>query len=230
MKSFLETHNARARAAYHELPSRLKEDYGIEEVVLAGGYGYRQIAELVQNGADAVLEAHEHDAQLAEGNRIHVLLRESRLYVANTGAPLSEEGLESLLMSHASPKHGNQIGRFGLGFKSLLRLGGRIDLYTKSSGAIRFDPVRCQEELRCEFGATEAPGLRLAWPIDGYERDSDEVLGKFDWAETIVRVEVQTSAILQHLREEICAFPAEFLIFFPFAREAHPRRRGEAIP
>jgi superfamily II DNA or RNA helicase len=219
MKSFLEAHNNRAIASYRALPSRLKEDYGIEEVVLAGGYGYRQIAELVQNGADAVLEAHEHDAQLAEGNRIHVLLRESRLYVANTGAPLSEEGLESLLMSHSSPKRGNQIGRFGLGFKSLLRLGGRIDLYTKASGAIRFDPVRCQDELRCEFGVTEAPGLRLAWPIDECERDSDEVLGKFDWAETIVRVEVQTSAILQHLREEIRAFPAEFLIFFPLPTE-----------
>ncbi len=38
-------------------PGLLKEHFGIEETVLAGGYGYRQILELVRNGADALLEA-----------------------------------------------------------------------------------------------------------------------------------------------------------------------------
>ena len=59
--------------------------------VLAGGYGYRQILELVQNGADAILAAHEAGQPPEDGNQIHVLLRDSRLYVANTGAPLSEQ-------------------------------------------------------------------------------------------------------------------------------------------
>ena len=134
--------------AYNECPADISEHFGIEQTVLAGGYGYRQILELVQNGADAILEAHEAGEPPTDGDRIHVLLRDSRLYVANTGTPLSEQGVEALLGSHSSPKRGNQIGRFGLGFKSLLRLGGKIDLFTKTSGAVRFDPRRCRDELK----------------------------------------------------------------------------------
>jgi len=215
MRSFIESHNAALRDAYRNLPSLLKEHHGIEQTVLAGGYGYRQVMELIQNGADAILEADEHGAPPGYGNRIHVLLRESRLYVANTGAPLSEEGVDALLSSHSSPKRGNQIGRFGLGFKSLLRLGGPIDIFTRGSGAIQFDPTRCRDELRREFNVTEAPALRLAWPLEESERCHDIVLGQLRWAETIVRVEVQTHEILDHLGEEIRAFPAEFLLFFP---------------
>ena len=215
MRSFIENHNAARRNAYHELPSDLREHHGIEQTVLAGGYGYRQVMELIQNGADAILEAHEHGMPHASSNRVHVLLQESSLYVANTGAPLSEDGVDALLSSHSSPKRGNQIGRFGLGFKSLLRLGGPIDLFTSASGAIRFDPARCRDDLKRDFNVIEAPGLRLAWPLEESERRCDIVLGQFEWAETIVRVKVQTHEILDHLRKEIHDFPAEFLLFFP---------------
>ena len=44
---------------YEADPRRLKEDAGGEATVLAGGYGYRQVIELVQNGADAILEESE---------------------------------------------------------------------------------------------------------------------------------------------------------------------------
>ncbi len=199
--------------AYSKFKADIREHYGIEQTVLAGGYGYRQVLELVQNGADAILEAHEDDLSLADGNRIHVTLRDSNLYVANTGAPLSEEGVEALLMSHSSSKRGNQIGRFGLGFKSLLRLGGKIDLFTKASGGIRFDPERCCRELREEFNVPVAPGLRLAWPLEGAERDDDPVLREFPWAETIARAEVRSTDLLEHLRQEIRAFPSEFVLF-----------------
>jgi hypothetical protein len=37
------------------------------------------------------------------------------------------------------------------------------------------------------------------------------------WAETIVRAEVRGKEIYEHLRQEIRAFPAEFLLFFPVA-------------
>jgi superfamily II DNA or RNA helicase len=193
----------------------LREHYGIEETVLAGGYGYRQILELVQNGADAILEAQESGIPPTGGNRIDMLLRGSRLYVANTGAPLSPEGMDALLRSHSSPKRGNQIGRFGLGFKSLLRLMGRIDLFTRASGAIRFDPHRCRNELKQQFNVGDAPALRLAWSLDESERETDNTCSELAWAETIVRVEVGAQEALEHLRQEIRAFPAEFLLFFP---------------
>lgn len=215
MKSFLERRNESLRQAYRDLPSLLREHYGIEQTVLAGGYGYRQVMELIQNGADAIIEAYENGVPPAVGNRIHVLLRESHLYVANTGAPLSEDGLDALLSSHSSPKRGNQIGRFGLGFKSLLRLDGRIDLFTKASGAIRFDPERCRRELREKFGVTNTPGLRLAWPLEESDCTADAVLGGLTWAETIVRVDIRAGDFVEHLRSEIRAFPSEFLLFLP---------------
>src|SRR6478609_2616055 len=113
MNEFLRKHNERRFAAYRECPQDLREHHGIEETVLAGGYGYRQILELVQNGADAILEGQNGSLHRSSENRIQVLLRDSYLYVANTGAPLSEEGVDALLSSHSSPKRGNQIGRFG---------------------------------------------------------------------------------------------------------------------
>ena len=102
-----------------------------------------------------------------------------------------------------------------MGFKSLLRLGGRIDLFTKASRAIRFDPQRCREELNERFGVLEALALRLAWPLEESERSDDCILTQLSWAETIVRVEVRVLEILEHVRREIGAFPAEFLLFFP---------------
>lgn len=217
MKAFLEQINAKRLRSYDADPGLLKEHFGIEETVLAGGYGYRQILELVQNGADALLEAQERGDGVNDDGRIHVQLRGSRLYVANTGAPLSKEGLDALLRSHSSPKRGNQIGRFGLGFKSLLKLNGRIDVFTRASGAIRFDPERCRAELRQQFQVTEAPGLRLAWALPPDERVADPLCAELAWAETIVRVEVGSESLLQHIRQEIRSFPGEFLLFFPIA-------------
>jgi len=202
--------------AYEAASGDIREHFGIEETVLAGGYGYRQILELVQNGADAILEAHEARAEHATiPDRMEVLLRGSHLYVANTGAPLSRDGVESLLRSHSSPKRGNQIGRFGLGFKSLLGLQGKIDVFS-STFAFRFDPERCRKELRDRFGVMNSPGLRLAWRLEGNaEADKDPTLASMAWATTVVRAEISADSILVHLRNEIRDFPSEFLLFLP---------------
>lgn len=241
LKAFVELHNQSLLKAYTAHLSLIREHHGIEQTVMAGGYGYRQILELVQNGADAILEAHENEVAARSRNRVQVLLRGNRLYVANTGAPLSHEGVAALLSSHSSPKRGNQIGRFGLGFKSLLALGGTIDLFTRTSGAIRLDPARCRRMLRERFELASTPGLRLAWPLDERERLEDRELAGFGWAETVVRVGVESADTLQHLKQEIRSFPAEFLLFFPIpvelvlddddqpARELGVRPEGETL-
>jgi hypothetical protein len=64
---------------------------------------------------------------------------------------------------------------------------------------------------------TEAPGLRLAWALPPDERAADPLCAELAWAETIVRVEVDSESLLQHIRQEIRSFPAEFLLFFPIA-------------
>lgn len=213
MNQLIEELRTKRLAAYSELPDDIREHFGIEQTVLAGGYGYRQVLELVQNGADAILEEHEGGRNSASENRIHVILRDSHLYVANTGARLSEDGLRALLRSHSSPKRGNQVGRFGLGFKSLLRLGGRIDLFTKVSGGIRFDPEKCRQELKSTFGVADAPGLRLAWALEKCECEADPMIRELSWAETIVRAEISAPGVLEHLKQEISSFPSEFVLF-----------------
>jgi superfamily II DNA or RNA helicase len=221
--------------AYRIERGDIREHYGIEQTVLAGGYGYRQVLELVQNGADAILEA-EAAGEGPDGvRRIHVLLLGDRLYTANTGAPLSAEGVDALLQSHSSPKRANQIGRFGLGFKSLLRLGGRLDVLS-TSGSLRFDPDRCRRELREEFRVEEAPGLRLAWPLDtNEERRLDPRLAAFEWAATVVRAEIRVqdqTQVHDHLRQEIEHFPAEFVLFLPVPVTLHLEVHGggESVP
>jgi superfamily II DNA or RNA helicase len=211
----LKKFNNQRLKSYYEDPGLIEEHYGIEETVIAGGYGYRQVLELVQNGADALLEYSDYESPRGDQSRIHVVLHGRRLYVANTGAPLSVDGLDALLRSHSSPKRGNQIGRFGLGFKSLLKLRGQVDLFTRNTGAIRFDPERCRLELQKRFGVTNAPRLRLAWPLGDEERRADPVCTDLTWAETIVRIEIGTDDLVEHIRHEIRTFPAEFLLFFP---------------
>lgn len=200
--------------AYKESPGDIKEHFGIEQGALAGGYGYRQVLELVQNGADAILEAYSTGDNLDNRSRIEVVLEGTHLYVANTGAPFSEEGIDALLRSHSSTKRGIQIGRFGLGFKSLLRLGGRIDI-TSGQIAFRFDPEKCREELRKQFNVSDVPGLRLAWSVDEYHAAT--LRKRFPWATTVVCAEIKAGDFLDHLQSEIREFPAEFLLFLPVA-------------
>jgi len=216
LNGVIESLNASRLAAYDQCRHDLAEHHGIEQTILAGGYGYRQILELVQNGADAILDA---DTKEDANSRIAVVLKDHALYVANTGSPLSEKGLIALLSSHSSPKRGNEIGRFGLGFKSLLRLGGKIDIASKATGGVRFDPERCREELQHRFSAEQAPALRLAWPLG--EEQNASLLSEFSWAETVVRAEIKADSFESHLAEEIRAFPEEFLLFLDAPIEIH---------
>lgn len=209
MREYIERERDATKNAYRAQRRLLTEHYGIEEQVLAGGQEYRQIIELVQNGADAVLE-HYHNGNEGKG-RIEVILTDKHLYVANTGAPVGEVGFGTMLSSHASHKRGDQIGRFGLGFKSLLRLGGPIDVFTRKSGTVRFDPERCRKELREEFCEENAPGLRLAWYGEN-GADGDEIVNQCCWAETIVRTAYREED-REPLSHEIRHFSAEFGLF-----------------
>jgi len=212
MNDFIDQSREERLQVYRASLGDIREDFRIEQVALAGGYGYRQALELVQNGADAILEAHEAGACQDGQPRIEVLLDSSCLYVANTGAPFSEEGIDALLRSHSSPKRGNQIGRFGLGFKSLLRLGGKIDI-ASGQAAFGFDPERCRAELRDQFKVQDAPGLRLTWVLD--EDRAGDLRSRFPWATTVVCAEIRAESFHDHLRKEIQGFPAEFLLFLP---------------
>ena len=202
---------------YQNIPDEVRDHYETEIEALAGGYSYRQVLELVQNAADAILE-NATSANTASG-RIVLRLAGNRLYAANTGAPLSHDGIIALLSARSSPKRKNQIGRFGIGFKSLLGLGGAIDVFSRSI-CLRFDPALCGKTIRERLALPPdhpAPGLRLAWPIESdSEFRADSVLHEMShWAITIVRADIAEERLVAHVRDELGAFPGEFLLFLP---------------
>ncbi len=75
----------------------MDEDAGQEMNLAHGGYGRRQLLELVHNGADAMLAM--------PGGRIHVVLTTDHLYCANQGDAVDEDGIRALLHAHISHKH-----------------------------------------------------------------------------------------------------------------------------
>ena len=201
---------SRRLRAYEAQPRDANEHYGTEIEVLSGGYAYRQLYELVQNAADAIHEAGE------PMGKILVRLEEGRILVANTGAPLDEDGIYALLNARSSQKRGGQIGRFGIGFKSLLKLGGIVDIVSRSVG-LRFEPEWCRNEIRRHLGLSEnakAPGMRLAKVIDPNDQgnlflEHDEL----SWATTIVDAEITDKKTYSRLLDEIENFPQEFVLF-----------------
>ena len=214
LSQFVHEECERRLRAYEAQPRDAAEHFETENEVLSGGYAYRQLYELVQNAADAILEAAEPKG------RIHVRLSPNRLEAANTGAALDEPGIVALLNARSSPKRGNQIGRFGIGFKSLLKLGGRVDLTSRSVG-LRFDPEACRDRIRRHLGLAKdapAPGMRLAEVLDPTAESSPLFSSsRWSWATTVVSAEISDDAAFDRLSQEISDFPAEFLLFLPSA-------------
>ncbi len=211
--------------AYEAQPRDATEHFETENEVLSGGYAYRQLYELVQNAADAILEAAEPQG------RIHVRLFPNRLEAANTGAALDKPGIVALLNARSSPKRGNQIGRFGIGFKSLLKLGGRVDMTSRSVG-LRFDPKACRDRIRRHLGLTKdalAPGMRLAEVLDPAAENSPlSKSSRWNWATTVVSAGIADEAAFERLSQEIADFPAEFLLFLPSAISLEMEVEGAA--
>jgi hypothetical protein len=138
-------------AGWRSSPTRLREDTNAEEDLVLGGYRDRLLIELAQNAADAA----------GDGGGIRVSIVDNELRVANTGEPLTRQGVESLASLRASAKqHG--IGRFGVGFAAVLTVSDAPRIVS-TSGGIAFDAAR----TRVEVGdADRVPVLRLAWPTD----------------------------------------------------------------
>src|SRR4051812_38338666 len=76
--------------AYRAKPNLIEQDAGIEISNVEGGYGKKQLNELVQNAADALL---------GHGGSIALVLAGGTLYAANEGRPLSKSGIETLMAS-----------------------------------------------------------------------------------------------------------------------------------
>ncbi|MFV5994595.1 DEAD/DEAH box helicase family protein [Streptomyces sp. NPDC056231] len=180
--------SSRVLQTYAVDPGLVAEHANGERRITQGGYGDRQLFELVQNAADEISDE--------PGGRVCVVLTENHLYCANEGNPVTPEGAETILRMSMSKKRGGQIGRFGVGVKSVLVVTDAPEFFSKT-GSFGFDRAWSYEQIKAVSGVTarygpefDAPVLRMARPLDAQaERASDHVLNELlDWATTVVRL------------------------------------------
>ena len=166
---FIVRETKKSLKAYREQPRLVTEHARIEQDTAQGGYANRQLFELVQNSADALLDA-------PDGKSILIRLTDDFLYCADDGLPIDEEGVEGLMFDRMSSKRTTAaIGRFGRGFKSVLGVTDAPEFYSRT-GSFRFDKARAAERIAHVASADRYPVLRLPEPIDPakqLERDED---------------------------------------------------------
>ncbi|WP_042369635.1 sacsin N-terminal ATP-binding-like domain-containing protein [Streptacidiphilus neutrinimicus] len=215
----------RAIDAYRANPNLITEHANHEESIRVGGYSNRTLLELVQNAADAMSGADEH----AEGaGRIEIILDldHQTLYCANAGRPLSLTGLTTLAHAYLSGKRGDEIGRFGLGFKSVLAVTDAPQVFSRSV-SLQFGSPKAKAAIASVGSAARRlPVLRTATQI-GAEAEfaADRILTELaEWAVTIVKLPRVSK--LEHLRAEIEDFRSDFLLFVNDVREVRLRVIG----
>ncbi|MDO8119715.1 helicase-related protein [Isoptericola sp. b490] len=204
----MDDHRRRALDAYRANPLLVGEHAGQEDSFRTGGYADRQVLELVQNAADAL-------ARSGGRGRVEIHLVDGVLYCANEGAAFSEKGLVAVCQAYMSDKDGDDIGRFGLGFKSVLGVTDSPAVFSRSV-SFAFDARESKALLESIApGLPAYPVLRLPEHRDPEaEFSSDPVLAELSqWATTVVRLPVGRAA--ERLERDLVGFPSGFLLFAP---------------
>ncbi|WP_062378863.1 sacsin N-terminal ATP-binding-like domain-containing protein [Demequina pelophila] len=217
----IEAQFGRAIAAYRANPNLITEHARHEESIRTGGYANRTLLELVQNAADAM-------AGEASGGRVEIVLdpEKATLYCANEGRPFSKQGIIAIEHAHLSAKRGDEIGRFGLGFKSVLAVTGRPQVFSRSV-SFEFNSPVARSAVTSIIGAHESlPALRTATAVDaGREFGNDGTLRDLaTWATTIIKLPDVTN--IGRLKHDIESFDSEFLLFVTAVREIRLRVLG----
>ncbi|GAB2735008.1 molecular chaperone Hsp90 [Salinifilum aidingensis] len=204
--------------AWESSPTRFREDANAEEDLRLGGYRERLFVELAQNAADAAAAAERPGA-------LRVEFEQGLLRVANTGVPLTADGVAALASLRASAKRtGTEIGRFGVGFAAVLSVSDEPAVVS-TTGGVAFSAERTRaeaarlpgpdEELQRRQGAV--PVLRLAWPAD--ERPPEGFA-------TEVRLPLRSDVDVEELRAALVEQVADLLLALPALREV---RCGERV-
>ncbi|MET7875755.1 DEAD/DEAH box helicase family protein [Micromonospora profundi] len=211
--------------SYRAKPDLIKEHANHEESIRVGGYANRTLLELVQNAADAMAgNADEGE----NAGRVEIVLDTvgGALYCANGGRPFSKRGLIAITHAHLSGKRGDEIGRFGLGFKSVLAVSNAPQVFSRSV-SFEFNSPQAQSAIaEVGLGVKRYPVLRTATTIDPVAAfGHDPVLsGLAEWAATIVKLPNVSS--IPRLRREITGFSSHFLLFVGAVREVRLRIVG----
>lgn len=192
---------------YREDSKLLEEHVRQESSFRTSGYSRRQVTELVQNAADAIYKS-------GTRGKIELVLTEDHLYCANDGKAFERAGVEAITHAYLSDKRGGEIGRYGLGFKSVLAVSENPQIFSRSA-SFQFGSPAAREVLKTlDTVEGDTPVLRLATPLDyTVAAEHDNVLRQLGaWATTIVRLPLSRDAgLVEQLRE----FQTQFLIFTP---------------
>lgn len=203
---FVNSETESALAAYTVRPDLIREHSNIELSISQSGYGRKQLNELIQNAADAMR---------VDGGRIRIVLTDKALYCANEGEPFTSSGFQTLMLSHSSDKRDDQIGRFGLGFKSVLQISDQPQIYSRSA-SIGWSTERSRQLLEPKMpGLDHYPTLRLAEPLDPLSAASNdsELAELMSWATTVVKLPLRLN--VTWVGKELSDFPHHFLLFSP---------------
>jgi hypothetical protein len=166
----------RVLSGWAAAPVRFREDANAEEDYALGGYRDRLVVELAQNAADAARRAGVPGSLLLA---LRELDGRAVLVAANTGSPLTPEGVQALATLRASDKRDEDaVGRFGVGFSAMLSVTDEPAIVSRSGG-VRFSAADTAALVR-EY-AVSSPGLaeelarrdghvpvlRLPFPVEG---------------------------------------------------------------
>ncbi|MEU7433714.1 DEAD/DEAH box helicase family protein [Streptomyces sioyaensis] len=216
----------RAIASYRANPHLISEHANHEESIRVGGYANRTLLELVQNAADAMAGVSDEQGEFA--GRVEIVLdtESQTLYCANAGRPFSKSGLTAITHAHLSGKRGDEIGRFGLGFKSVLAVSDAPEVFSRSVSFEFNSPAALTELAEITPTARRYPVLRTATVVDPVAAFvADPILAELaTWASTIVKLSHASS--LGRIRREIEEFSSEFLLFAGAVREVKLRVLG----
>lgn len=202
----------RAQSFYAIDRGLVEEHASGERRISQGGYGDRQIYELVQNGVDELLGE--------RGGQVSVILTEAHLYCANQGNPMTPAGADTILRMGLSKKRGGQIGRFGVGVKSVLSVTDTPEFFSRhpdrSFGFSREWSERRIRDIWPDISDADIPVLRMAFPLDVESaKDEDPTLNELlEWATTVVRLPLKADHA-ERLGHDLDSFPHEFPLFSP---------------
>lgn len=207
LQQYIEERQATALRTYENDPDLLIEHVRQEDSFRTGGYGTRQISELLQNAVDAI------GASGGTG-MVEFRLADGALYCANEGAGFTRDGVRAVTYAFLSTKRGDEIGRFGLGFKSILGITDHPQIFSRTVSFEFNAPDTAELFAGIPNDGGRLPLLRIPTLADAADAAAaDPNLAELmSWATTIVKLPLTREG--DRLRKELLDFDVEALLFF----------------
>lgn len=207
LQEYIEERQATALRTYENDPDLLIEHVRQEDSFRTGGYGTRQISELLQNAVDAVGSG-------GGTGMVEIRLADGTLYCANEGAGFVRDGVRAVTYAFLSTKRGDEIGRFGLGFKSILGITDHPQIFSRSVSFEFNAPDTAELFAGIPNEGGRLPLLRIPTLTDPARAAAEDpnLAELFSWATTVVKLPLTREG--ERLRKELLSFDVEALLFF----------------